>query len=62
MGTLTVTGDTRRLLEQAVSKMDELHHRMAAPDKAREARERRDAQADAIEPFEGGTTLAIAKR
>jgi len=43
MGTLTVTGDTRRLLEQAVSKMDELHHRMAAAE-AREARERRDVQ------------------
>src|SRR5262245_25886090 len=43
MATMTVTGDTRRLLEQAVSKMDVLHHRMAAAEE-RERQERRDAQ------------------
>jgi hypothetical protein len=43
MAAITVTGETRRLLEQAVSKMDVLHHRMAAAEE-RERQERRDAQ------------------
>jgi hypothetical protein len=37
------TADTTHLLKQALSKMDELQHRMAAAEK-REARERADAQ------------------
>jgi hypothetical protein len=36
------TVDTTHLLRQALSKMDELQHRMAAAE-AREARERADA-------------------
>jgi hypothetical protein len=43
VGTLAITGDTRQLLERAASKMDVLHHRMAAAEE-RERQERRDAQ------------------
>jgi hypothetical protein len=42
----TVTADTVRLLQQATSRLDELHHRLAAAEE-RKARERRDARARA---------------
>jgi hypothetical protein len=42
----SVTADTARLLQQATSRLDELHHRLAAAEE-RERRERRDARARA---------------
>jgi hypothetical protein len=46
MATAVITGETQRLLERAVSKMNELDYRLSAAEE-REKRERREAQARA---------------